>query len=101
MLLHGEVLEQLRFVRHERQRALGRNRFPHDVVPRDGDRARARSVNADEAAECRGLARAVRADEADDLAGRDVERQIVDGCHAAVHLGEPADLNHREGPRCY
>ena len=55
------------------------------------------AVEADHAAHRRALARAVRTEEAGDLAGLDVEAEIVDGDDLAEALGEVADLDHHAG----
>src|SRR5262245_9645755 len=70
-----------------------------DVVAVDLNRARARRLNADDAAERRRLAGAIRPDETDDLARLDNERQIVDGFEVTVDLGQARDADHLNGER--
>jgi hypothetical protein len=50
----------------------------------DPDHARGRTEDAGERAQRRRLAGAVRADQADDLAGADGERQVVNGGEGAA-----------------
>ena len=70
MLLDREIVEQVRLVGDERERALGGDRVRLDVVPGDRDGAARRRDDAGEAAKRRRLAGAVRADEPEDLARR-------------------------------
>ena len=78
VLLDGQVLEQVRLVRHERQPALGGDRIGDDIVAVDRDAAGGRPQNAGERPQGGRLARAVGTDESDDLAGAGLEREIVD-----------------------
>jgi small subunit ribosomal protein S20 len=78
MLLDGQVLEQVRLVRHECELALGGNGICNDVVAVDRDTAGGRAQNAGERPQGGCLARTVGTDESDDLAGAGFEREIVD-----------------------
>src|SRR6185436_20915277 len=89
-----EVFEELRLVGHERQPSLRFDAGFDDVVAVNRDVAGARRLDADDAPQRRGLAGAVGADEADDFAGPDLERKIVDGLELAVDLGQVLDGDH-------
>jgi hypothetical protein len=65
------------------------------VLAVDGDVAASRTVEPEDQAHRRRLARAVRAEEAGDDAGLDDEAQVVDRPLLAVVLREPAGLDHR------
>ena len=79
MLLDGEVLEEVRLVRHERQSSLRRDRVGDDVMTVDRDAAGRGSQNAGERTQRGRLPRAVRTDQSDDLAAGGRERKVVDG----------------------
>src|SRR5260221_160805 len=83
MLFDRQVLEQMRFVRHERQPALGLERIVDEVVRVDAHVPRRRPQDAGQRAQRRRLARAVGPDEADDFAVGDLEREVVDGREGA------------------
>ena len=68
MLLDGQVLEEVRLVRHEREPPLGLDRRGDHVVAVDADAAGGRPQNAGERPERGRLPGAVGADEPDDLA---------------------------------
>src|SRR5262249_27975313 len=82
-----------------------------DEPAAEQDLARARTQQARDALEQRRLAAARRADDADELAGRDRERDVLDGMHrllaAAVGLRDPPDLEQLRHtadagqPRCH
>ena len=63
----------------------------------DHDVARGRALEPGDHAQGRGLAAARRAEQADDLAGRDVEIDIVDRDERAELLGDLAELDGRHG----
>ena len=82
-------------LRHESERGAGGNLARADRLAADGEGAgRRRAQPGDERHE-RGLARAVRAEEAKELAGRDLERDIIEGDEAAVALGNGTEGEHR------
>ena len=84
----GEVLEELRLIRDERERGLGGHRLLHDVEARDAHRARARSDDACDAAECRRLAGTIRPDQTQHFPRRYLERQLANRGQVAIHLRE-------------
>ena len=63
-----------------------------DLVAEHGDRAAGRCQHAGDQVEGRALAGAVGADQGDDLAGLDVERDVVDGDDAAELLARLVDV---------
>ena len=94
-VLHdGQVLEQLRLVRHERDPPLRLDRIANDVVPVDRDCAASRRLDADDAAKRGRLAGAVGSDQADHLSRPDVTGEVVNGLEGAVGLREVDDVDH-------
>ena len=74
---------------------LAQRRSEVDVpLPVDGGDPGGGPVEADHHPHGGRLAGAVRAEEAGDLAGLDVEGQVVDGAHVAVLLGESSNADH-------
>ena len=65
-----------------------RPRQPAMVDPVPGDRAGVGSKHPEGDPHRRGLARAVGAEEAEDVAGRDLQGQVVEGLNAAEPLGQ-------------
>src|SRR5262249_45608201 len=94
-LLHGEVLEEVRVVRHVGQELLGLDRIRQEVVAGDPDRAARGGEDAGDRPERRGLPGAVRADEPQDLPLLDLQGEPVDGHRLAVDLPEALDLDDR------
>ena len=94
MLQDGEVVEQVRFVRHERDPPLRLDGIANDVVPLDRDCAASRRLDADDAAKRGRLAGAVGSDEAEHLSRPDVTGEVVNGLEGAVGLREVDDVDH-------
>jgi hypothetical protein len=63
------------------------------VATGDGRRPGRGVDEAEQHAQCRGLARSVGPEEAGDASRLDVEREVVDGQHGPEVLGEPAYLD--------
>ena len=68
-----------------------------DAPAEHGDLAAGLGEHAGDQVEGRALAGAVRADQRDDLAGLDVERDVVDGDHAAELFSRVIDLQQHRG----
>ena len=94
VLAHGEVVEEPRLIRKERERALGRHRIGGDVVARDADDARGGRDDAGQAPEGGGLARPVGPNQAKHFPGAHDEGQLA-------HRREILALHRqrRRGPR--
>jgi len=86
-----EARVEARRTGEEAEAAPRRVRVARDVDARELDAALRGDEDRGEHPQRRGLARAVRAEEAVDLAGRDAERQIVDGQRGAEALREVED----------
>src|SRR5207245_10128893 len=93
MLFDGEVVEQPRLIRHERETALGPDRVEPQVDSADADLTVRRRVHAGQRPKGRRLAGAVRADQAEDLALVDAEGERIDGDHRAVVLRQIDDFD--------
>ena len=94
MLLDGEVIEEMRLVRNEGERLLGRNRVLLNVVTGNLDRACGRRNDAGQASQGGGLASAIRTNEAEHFSGVDGERDAVHRGEVAVISAERADVDH-------
>jgi hypothetical protein len=86
VLLHGQVLEQVRLVGEPGEAPFRGDGIGDDVVTVDRDPACRRAQDADEAAQRRRLAGAVRADEPEDFAGGHGEVELLHGREGAVVL---------------
>src|SRR5262249_3601197 len=73
---------------------------PHGL-PAHPDRPAVVGVHAGEDLDQRGLARAVVAEQADDLAGKQLTRHVVDGAHRAKVLVHADHLDKRAGHRAF
>src|SRR5690606_28228661 len=94
MLGNGEVREQVRFVRYERQLRLRAQRIRHQVVACDADGAGGRPYDADEAAQRRSLAGTVRPDQTDHFARLHGEREVAYRREVAVAAAQSAGFDH-------
>ena len=93
---HGHVREQ-RVRLEDQAEVAAMHGHPRDVLAREDDLP---AVGLDEAghhAEERALAAARGPEEGEELAGRGVERDVVDRDHGAERLAEPADGERRRG----
>ena len=91
----SHVFVQVRVVRQIGQPPLA---FQRVILHRDAVHRNAAAVELLDAAaalECGGLARAVVADECADLAGADVQAEVLHGRLAAVGLGQMFDVEHK------
>src|SRR6202789_3800375 len=66
-----------------------------DVFALENDIARGRPFDAHDGLHRGRLAGTVRTDQAEDLAGAQIEVEVLDGGEAAEELGQPADLENR------
>ena len=70
-----------------------------DVLAVEQDAARVRRLEAGQHAQQRGLAAAARPEQSEELAGLDLERQMVDRHHATEAFGHPVDVQQWGGSR--
>jgi hypothetical protein len=91
VLLDREILEQLRLVGNERELLLRLNRLGRKRMAGDGNASSRRRDDSGNGPERCRLSGAIRPDEAEDLTGRDAEREILDGDEIPVQLCEGVD----------
>ena len=101
VLQHGHVGHQLDVLEGARDAELHHllRRSVVDLVAEHRDGAAGRGQHAGDQVEGRALAGAVGPDQGHDLAGMDLERDVVDGDHAAELLARVLDLQ-QHGGRC-
>ena len=97
VLGHAQIGEQQQFLEHRGDagglRLLRSGEV--DLVPIDADRARIRAIDARDDLDQRRLAGAVLAEQRVDLAGMDVEADVVKRPHAGERLAQALDLEYR------
>ena len=93
VLARGERRVYRDVLRHAADRAAYGPRCTSEVVARDTDLARVRREQRREHGERRRLAGAVGPEQADDLAGRNFERELVEHSPPATVNDEPVDRN--------
>src|SRR5215470_13691080 len=94
MLLDGQIVEEMRLVGNEGERALRLDRIALNVMAGDQDGAARRRNDAGETAKRRGLPRSIGPDEPEHFAHADVEGERANGGERAVELPEISDLDH-------
>jgi hypothetical protein len=91
MLLDREILEELRLVGNERELPLRQHRLGGKQMTGDGNAPSRWRDDSGDGPERRRLAGTIRPDEAEDLTGRNAEREILDGDEIPVQLCEGVD----------
>jgi hypothetical protein len=95
---HGHVAEQRVVLEHEADAALAR-RYMGDVATAEQDPAVLDRRQAGEGAQQGALAAAARAEQHEELARRDVQRDVVDDRRAVVALRDLLELDRHADPR--
>ncbi len=98
VLEDAHVLEQRVVLEHDADAPLAR-RQRRDVVAADQHGARIRPLEPGEHAEQRGLARAGGAEQREELAARDIERDVVERLHRPEAAADAAKLQAHARPR--
>ena len=97
ILLDRQVLVEREPLRHVADLLLDAAALADDVIAEHGSLARVRSEKPADHADGRRLARAVGPEEADDLAGRDLERDVIDGDRLAEAFGQVRNVDDVRG----
>src|SRR5258708_18214370 len=93
----GQRAVERGFLEHEADRSTGRHRIAHDIVPEYAGIAAARTNQRGRHVDRGGLAGAVWSQQSEELPGRYVEIEAVDGEYIAVTLDESAGIHGQQG----